>query len=500
MADEKLHTQLSHRLFATSRSEMRINMKSISRYLEEDKEKWANLPYLSVKKQDSYVTHTFSEVVTDVQALARALLREGVSGNIMIYAGNSYEWMIADLAILAYVGVCIPVDREWTAFDLCHILSVLTVNTILYEKDKKDVILTVQKTYPQIRFLCIEDCFPAFLNTGSILSKPLHGNGDRNQTAMILFTSGTTSRPKAIPLTQTNLLHNAAGLFSRTPMTTDDISYLCLPLHHIYAGVAHFLYTIISGMQIYLGSGTDHILTELLAVRPSVFCAVPLILNRIYENASETVWEMLRNIRYLYCGGSFLDPQIKQAFLRHGVTLLEAYGMTETASVVALADPEDDNTDCNGKILDGVDVRIIHADADGVGEIIVGGANVSSGYLYSNGTYREFDSDGFYHTGDLGTIDNSRHLYLKGRKKRLILTSNGKNIYIDELEQLIAEHPLIQSAVVFEEQFHPAARIYTSLSESDTRKYIDEINSRLPRYKQIQTIYRLPEKKEGRIK
>lgn len=358
-------------------------MKSISRYLEEDKEKWGNLPYLSVKEQDRFVTRTFSQVVTDVQTLARALLHEGVTGNIMIYARNSYEWMIADL---------------------CHILSVLSVNTILYEKDKKDVIHTIQKAFPHIRFLCIEDCFPAFLNAVSIPSHPLCGNCDRNQTVMILFTSGTTSRPKAIPLTQTNLLHNAAGLFSRTPMTTDDTSYLCLPLHHVYAGVAHFLYTIISGMQIYLGSGSAHILTELLTVRPSVFCAVPLILNRIYENVSETVWEMLRNIRYLYCGGSFLRPQIKQAFLRQGVTLLEAYGMTETASVVALADPGDDNTDCNGKILDGVDVRIIDADSDGIGEIIVGGANVSSGYLYSNDKYSEFDSDGFYHTGDLGTI------------------------------------------------------------------------------------------------
>lgn len=129
-------------------------------------------------------------------------------------------------------------------------------------------------------------------------------------------------------------------------------------------------------MQIYLSSGSAHILAELLTVRPSVFCAVPLILNRIYENANETVWKMLRNIRYLYCGGSFLHPQIKQAFLRQGVTLLEAYGMTETASVVALADPEDDNTDCNGKILDSVDVRIINADSEGIGEIIVGGANV----------------------------------------------------------------------------------------------------------------------------
>lgn len=478
---------------------MGISMKSISSYLEEDKQKWGSLPYLFIKKHGSFVSHTFHDVISDVQNLARTLLADGVCGNVMLYSKNSYEWMIADLAILGYIGVCVPVDPEWTAFDLSHILSAISINTILFGKENQNEITEIQKKFPQIRFLCIEDYFTKIQNADHLLT-PLQGIHDMAKTSMILFTSGTTNRPKAILLTQANLLHNSDGLFARTPMSTDDVSYLCLPLHHIYAGVSHFLYTIISGMQIYLGSGPAHILNELLEIRPSIICAVPLILSRICEKADEHVWEMLRNARYLYCGGSFLDPQLKRTFIRHGVTLLEAYGMTEATSVVALADPDDDNIDCIGMILDGVEVRIIHPDSDGVGEIIVGGGNVATGYLSQNDTYSEFDSDGFYHTGDLGFIDKTRHLYLKGRKKRLILTANGKNIYVEELEELIRKHPRVQSAVVFEENFHPAARIYTSLPESDTQKYIDEINTRLPKYKQIQTVYRLPEKKEGRIK
>lgn len=474
-------------------------MKSISCYLEEDREKWGSLPYVTIKKQGNFVSHTFHDVVSNVQNFARVLLTDGVCDNVMLYSENSYEWMIADLAILGYVGVCVPVDKEWTVFDLSHILSSLTVNTILFGKEKQNEITEIQKQFPQIRFLCLEDTFLKIRNADK-LQISLSGIRDMTKTAMILFTSGTTNRPKAIPLTQANLLYNTNGLFARTPMSTDDVSYLCLPLHHVYAGVAQFLYTIVSGMQIYLCSDTSRILEELLGIRPSIVCAVPLILNRIYEKADKEVWEMLQNIRYLYCGGSFLEPKLKRAFIEHGVTLVEAYGMTEATGIAALADPSDDNIDCNGLILDGVNVRILNPDSDGTGEIIVGGGNVSAGYLFHNNAYSEFDNDGFYHTGDLGRVDESGHLYLSGRKKRLILTANGKNIYVEELEQLILEHPRIQSAVVFEEKYHPAARIYTSLPEADIQKYMETLNARLPKYKRIQTFYCLPVKKEGRVK
>ncbi len=320
------------------------------------------------------------------------------------------------------------------------------------------------------------------------------------ETAMILFTSGTTNRPKAIPLTQTNLLHNWDALYARTPMTESDISYIFLPLNHVYAGVANFLYTIISGMRIYLCSDRSKMLEEMLDVRPTVVCTVPLILKRIYESADENIMEMLRNIRFLYCGGSFTDPKVKKYFIDNNVQLLEAYGTTETSSVIALAKPGDKNIECNGVILDGLDVRIIDPDPDGVGEIIVGGGSVSSGYISRNDNYSDFDSEGFYHTGDLGCIDGDGRLFLRGRKKRMIITANGKNIYADELEELILKNPEIRAAAVFEEDFHPAVRIYTDLSETDARKYIENVNENLPKFKRIKNVYVKSEAFGGRLK
>lgn len=475
-------------------------MKYIYEYLEEDREKWKDRPYISVKTGGEFTDRTFSQVVEDAQALAKALKQRGIRGNIMIYSKNSYAWAVIDLALLGYAGVSVPIDKEWTAYDILNALSVIDVSAVFYEKEKQTVIDEALKVHPQIMFFCIEDCFCDLIALGRNTDIKLCGRKKADETAMILFTSGTTDHPKAIPLTQKNLLNNWDTLFLRTPMTETDSSYIFLPLNHVYAGVANFLYSIISGMRIYLCSDISKILEEMLAIRPTVVCTVPLILNRIYEAADERILDMLRAIRFLYCGGSFTDPDIKKYFIENGVTLLEAYGTTETSSVIALAKPGDDNIECNGVVMDNLDVKIVDADEDGVGEIIVGGGSVSSGYILQNGECSEFDKDGYYHTGDLGRLDDCGRLFLKGRKKRVIITANGKNIYADELENLILENPAVKSAVVFEENHHAAARIYTGLPEDKAKIYIESINQKLPKFKRIKNLYIKTDKLGARLK
>ena len=123
-------------------------MKCICEYLEEDRKKWGELPYISVKKNGGFVSRTFGEVIGDVQALARALVSEGVCGNVMLYSPNSYDWAVADLAVMGYVGVCVPIDSEWTAFDILNTLSVIEINTVLYEKSKRGVIEELRGQHP----------------------------------------------------------------------------------------------------------------------------------------------------------------------------------------------------------------------------------------------------------------------------------------------------------------------------------------------------------------
>ncbi len=490
-------------------------MKSISEYLEEDYIKWADHPYISAKRwvippgnqscpcpreRGGFEARTYREVIDDIRHLSKALLARGFAHkNIMLCSENSPEWILLYFAIMGYVGTCVPVDKEWTAYDLQNTLSAIPISAVFVSRSRMQRFESLRESRPDIAWFCIEDTLPDLIAEGLSLSRPLTGRTDLTKTAMILFTSGTTNVPKAIPLTQENLFANWDTLYLRTPMTQADISYVFLPFHHVYTGVANILYTIVSGMQLFLCSDLKDMIPELLTVRPTVVCTVPLFLYRMYEAVDEELLSALRHIRFLYCGGSFTEPAVKEYFIRQGVCLLEAYGTTETSSVIALAVPGDPDLTANGVVLENLSIKILDPDENGVGEIVVSGKSVSRGYINRNDRYSEFDRDG-YHTGDLGYLSADQHLYLKGRKKRMILTANGKNVYVDELEDMLLENTEIKAAVVFEENHHPAASLTSGLSEDELRDYLAEINARLPRYKQIRRLYCKPDTPGGRIK
>ena len=474
-------------------------MKVICEYLAEDKEKWGNMPYISEKKDGVWVSRSFAETIDGAAALAARLISMGLGGkNIMLFAENSYEWAVISLGVMGYTGTFVPIDKTWTAFDIENTLSVIDVGAIFYDKKREAVIDELREKYRQICFICIEDDFGQLIEDGTASPVP-EGKYDAEAAAMILFTSGTTNNPKAIPLSQSNLFANWDTLFRRTPMTEADRTYIFLPLNHVYAGVANFLYTIVSGMQVFLCSDHSKLVEEMLEVRPTVVCTVPLILGRIYAVMNDKIMDMLRGIRFLYCGGSFTEPALKKYFLDSGVTLLEAYGTTETSSVIALALTDDDKPEATGVVMENLDVKIINPDENGIGEIIVGGGSVSSGYISRNDDYSDFDGDGYYHTGDLGYLDETRHLYVKGRKKRVIITANGKNVYVDELESLLTENDDIKSAAVFEEDGHIAARVFSVLPECAVREYVDRVNEKLPKFKQIRRLYVKADTLGGRI-
>lgn len=476
-------------------------MKTISEYLEEDYKKWPDRPYITARKPESWITHTFRETIDDIHGLSHILLKQGFQDkNLMLCSENSYEWIVFYLAIMGYVGTCVPVDKEWTVHDFRNILSAVPIAAVFCSRTQRKRLRELEECYPEISWFCMEDMLYSAIHSEKQHAEILCKMTDPKQTAMILFTSGTTDLPKAIPLTQENLFANWNALYRRTPMTEQDISYVFLPFHHVYTGVANILYTIISGMQLWLCSDLKRMIPELMEVRPTIVCTVPLLLYRMYEAMSDDLLKVLQKIRFLYCGGSFTDPAVKRYFLEHDVCLLEAYGTTETSSVIALAVPGDPDYVSNGVVLENLQVRILDPDDDGVGEILVKGNSVSGGYLNPNSRNSEFDEDGVYHTGDLGVLDHTGHLYLKGRKKRMILTANGKNVYADEIETLILAEPQIRAAKVFEEDHFPAVSVVSDLPEEAVHAYIAQINRKLPRYKQIRRVYTRPDTLGGRIK
>lgn len=477
-------------------------MKNIDSYLNDALHKWGDKPYISTKKNGIFCSHSFAEVINDVRSTAKALYTKFRRGSrIMLYSENSYEWMIIDLASMGYGNISVPTDKEWTAYDLENVLNFIEISAVFYSEIRSEAVNQIKDKYPKISFFCIEREFKKFLESGKDnVNEALVPQDNMNETVKIIFTSGTTSTPKAIPLTQANLFNNWNTLFERTPMTDADKSCVFLPLNHVYSGVANFLYSIISGMQLYISANISEHMYDIIEVRPTVVCTVPLLLKKMYQNMTPELLDALRQIRFLYCGGSFTELEIKRWFRENGVNLLEAYGTTETSSVIALDRINESCLECNGTVFENLDVKILEPDDDGYGEILVKGGSRTAGYINCPHNVQYFDNDGYFHTGDLGKLDDQRRLYLRGRKKRMLETSDGKNVYADEIEELLLESCPVSKVRVYLEEYKIAALVYSLSDEKEVRAAIDKVNDKLPSFKKIKRIYVNKDEIGSRIK
>lgn len=448
-------------------------------YLERDEDIWADLPYITYKGK----THTFCGFALDVRAAARYLYNTvGMGSTIAIYAENSYEWTVLYIAVLAYTGVCMPIDKEWVEHDLRNTLGFVKPDAVIYSDLTAEKIQHIKDDLGDIKFIPMEEIFSS---SERYEDTELIPRNDPDETAMIFFSSGTTGSPKAIPLTQGNIFNNVHILMERTPMTNEDISVLYLPLAHVYAGISNFLYTLVSGMRLYISEDIHSCVADMMLLRPTAVCTVPLILKRMHDAMTDELMDMLRNVRWLYCGGSGLDAQLKKWYRDNGIMLLDTYGSTETSAIVATDIPGETELECCGTVFPNLEVRIDSPDDEGCGEILVKGGSVTKGYLGRDDNDKYFDSEGFFHTGDMGRLDEKNRLYISGRKKRLLDMQNGKNVFADELEELIAAQTGASKVRVYLEDGEICAHIFTDKTEDETAPLMEQVSAKLPHFKQI---------------
>ena len=475
--------------------------------LKENFKKWGNKNFIYTRIGNEFVAKTFEQTINDVWALTESLLHLGLEKkHILIYGENSYEWAISDLAIMGYVGVTVAANKEWKEHDLENMINIADVKCIIYSNTKKELIENIKQKF-DIKYISIQDDLPMLLEKGYELleQKTIKDSfRERNIEEMckIVFTSGTTSTSKAVMLSGKNLFCGFESLYKRAKMGLEDKTYLFLPLNHTYAGIYNFLACLYFGMELYLCSDNDKIFEELQMVKPTIFCAVPLIYERVYAMLGEVVIKEAQinkneayikkvkdmfggNIKYLFCGGAKHNIEIRKFYKDIGFQMLEAYALTETASSCSIEYCDSKNIKSVGTIFEDIEVEFIDIDENGYGEIIVKGDNVALGY-YNNEkeTNKVFDENGYFHTGDIGYKDENDELYLVGRKRRNILFSNGENIYPDEIEELIINNEEITKVKVYEKDEKITATIYVK-EDIDVDKIIENINKILPTYKNI---------------
>ncbi len=467
-------------------------------YLRKDYRQWKERPYLYETKDGTEQMETFGSFIEKTVWLARYLLEKGWGGkNIGIFSPNSIRWMIADIAVMNYVGISVGFSKEWTYDNVAYALQKCRVDCLFYSDSYGELIDRLKVRFPQIVFLSMEQDFDRCIEEGKALTETLSGLPvkSNDEPAKIVFTSGSTSFPKAVVLCIRNVFSGVASLGRRVDLNENDVCYLFLPLHHTYGSIYNFIYSLVFGFTVHLAENTKEMPQEMSRIHPTVFSAVPLVYMR-FAQAAQSLAVPLKmllggQMKYLFCGGAVLDPALKQKYRSEGMKMMNAYALSETSSAFSIDYPDDDNNDSVGTVFEDIDVKVMAPDEDGCGELAVKGDNVFLGYYHDEAaTKAAFTQDGYFLTGDIGCLVDQR-VYLRGRKDTMITLPNGENISPAAVAEKVRQmNDTIKAVKVYVQNDWLTCDIYidtaqTTLTDADWDAMMERLNQQLPKYEQM---------------
>ena len=442
---------------------------------------------------------SFEQLRDDVRALASELLAMGCAGEHCVLTGKpSYEWILTYYAVLSVGGVLVPLDRDWLADDLADTAAKADAKFLFCDDDLADKAEAIAAKTALVRppvFLYKKeenaaDTLAALIEAGRAKyeqSPDDYHNApiDPMKMSLLVFTSGTTGKGKGVMLSQNAILSNMSDAIPYIDFSDKTVGVL--PLHHTYGSSVMILAHTMIGCETYISAGLRYIQKELREQKPGHLILVPLYLEtfyrRIMANIKEQGKETLVNrmikisnglrktgidqrtklfaeiraafggeLRTVITGGAPINPQILHFFESIGIATLNGYGITECAPLISVNRSRNVVPGSVGNVLDMDIVRIDEPNEDGEGEILVKGPNVMLGYYKDEAATAAAFDRGYFRTGDYGTMTADRVLTITGRKKNLIILSNGKNVYPEEIENELAAVPGILDIVVYEGQ------------------------------------------------
>lgn len=430
-------------------------------------------------------TLTHQQAFDKIESLAKFLISLGIKkgDKIAVTGKNSPEWAISYLATLYASGIVIPIDAGLHEPEVRNIINTAEPKVIICDDDKAAFI---SKDFPDIPVFLLNNTNPEkyIYNLNAKEQQILNDQPVENDTAAILFTSGTTGKPKGVMLSHKNLISD--GFIAQTNLTIypNDVFYALLPIHHAYTMQAAFICPIECGAEIVFGKSmaVSRLMKELKEGKITVMLGVPLLYNKLIagiqkgiQNKGRLVYGILSmlggisflikkltkknpgkkffkavleqaniyTLRVAICGGGPLDKKVFKKYNEMGIDFIQGYGLTETSPIIALNPLEHFKIHSVGKdFAPYEEIKIINKEtvvsskgAKQVGEIAVKGPMVMQGYYNMPEETKEmFTEDGFLKTGDLGWMDKEHYIMLCGRAKNLIVTSGGKNVYPEEIE------------------------------------------------------------------
>lgn len=470
------------------------------------------------KENECVIEKTYSQIKDEIESFSTALLDLGLENKkVVVIANNRYEWCVSYLAIATGNMVVVPLDKSLPENEIINLIKISNADAAIYENKYEDIFTKIKNSDGNKNLkICINFdlekskneaySYKELVQEGKRLIKK--GNDsykkitiDNNKMSALLFTSGTTSTPKGVMLSQKNICSNVMAMSRMVKLYSTDTLLSFLPLHHTFECTITFIYGFYSGVTVAFCDGLKYISKNLEEYKISVIVAVPLVLEAMYkkiENGIEksgktklvkimgkisnflykvlhidirrkvfkSVLEQLGGkIRILLFGAASMDKKTIEGYNTFGIATAQGYGLTESSPLIAAETDKQKKPGSVGRNPYNIELKIVDENGNTlgyakddeieinkvnqIGEIIAKGPNVMLGYYENEKITKENIKDGWLYTGDLGYFDKDGFLFITGRKKEVIVLKNGENVYPIDIEALVNRLTYVQESIIF---------------------------------------------------
>lgn len=456
------------------------------------------------KINDRIIDYTYIDFHADVKRCAAYLHAKDVKGNVAILSNTSYYWMVLFFSILHVGETAVTIDKNLDIEKISEYVKMTDVTTVLYEEDMQMKIdkLSEIEELKCIRFITFKECKEYEVQIEEKYEVTIHSD----DTALIVFSSGTTGECKGVQLSHRNLVKDTIYCDLLEGQDGNTVTMSILPPHHAFQITTCIIVSIYRGTTICIPDNIKTIITDMSLFQPKMIVAVPSVvemmckyLDRIQKQNGKVDDIFGGRLKKINCGGAFLRNKYIEQLNDVGITVCLGYGITECSPVVCKNLYSTYKVGSVGKILDPSLIEIKVED----GELLIKGSIVTKGYYKNKEATEQAFVGEWFKTGDLGYVDEEGYIYLVGRKKNIIILSNGENVSAEELENRINRSSLVQEVIVYAKTIGDnitviAAEVYPDYAycqakniqdvDKEINDYMKAINVELPSYKKIMDI------------
>ncbi len=478
--------------------------QTIKEVFKKSTEEYKDLPFILEKfnhKDENFTVMTYGRFKEDVINLGTGLNRllNLKDKRVVIIGENTYYWYVSYMAMLCGVGIAVPVDKELPENEIENVIKRSHAEAVIYSTKKKDVIKKIRDNVEEVKyFIQMNDSTPLenkdvgieyIIKQGEQLVRSgdnsyMEIEIDPDEFKVLIFTSGTTSQAKGVMICNRNLAENINAVSAYVKLYPTDRLMSILPLHHTYESTIGFLLPMACGCSIGVCEGLKYIQSNMKDLQPTALLTVPLLVENLYKKINASIEKSKKDgivksmihvtnalkvvgvdikrkvfkeiydnlggkIRIIVSAAAPIDAKVGKWVQDIGINFLQGYGLTETSPIAALTPEFEPKVGSAGKAVICAEIKIDNPNENGEGEVLIKSKTLMLGYYENEEATKEAIQDGWFHSGDIGYLDQDGFLYITGRCKNVIVTQNGKNIYPEEIELLLGKIPEIKECMVY---------------------------------------------------